>query len=102
MPVIYLIMWSLQKLHYYCGNNLKIDRPPNWFGHKMTLDQVAMGLSERPIRMFPRDREGRWPVHVGSTHSQWGRNRPDLALFYQHLHGDNGAGLGASHQTDMR
>jgi len=68
----------------------------------VTLDQVAKDLSKRLIRIFLCDEEGRRPVYGGSMRFQQDPNWRELVLFYEYFHGDNGAGLGASHQTGCR
>jgi hypothetical protein len=65
----------------------------------MTLDEVAKDLSKRLIRLFLRDEEGIRPVYGGATRFQQDPHWRDLVLFYEYFDGDNGAGLGASHQT---
>ncbi len=97
-PINYLIIESLQKFHHYYGDDLKVECPTG-SGTMLTLDQVAKELSKRLIRIFLRDEEGRRPVYGGSARFQQDPNWRDWVLFYEYFHGDNGAGLGASHQT---
>src|SRR5206468_4409965 len=68
-------------------------------GHVMTLFEVAKELSDRLISTFLRDWEGHRPVYGGATLLQSDEHWRDLILFYEYFHGDEGAGLGASHQT---
>ena len=65
----------------------------------MTLYQVAEELARRLASIFLRDKDGRRPVYGGSRTFQDDPHWRDLILFYEYFHGDNGAGLGASHQT---
>jgi hypothetical protein len=65
----------------------------------MTLYQVAEEITRRLASIFLRDKEGRRPVHGGTRKFQEDPHWRDLILFYEYFHGDNGAGLGASHQT---
>ncbi|MFN7975176.1 MAG: glucosidase [Acidobacteriota bacterium] len=97
-PVNYLIVESLQKFHYFLGDAYKVEMPVG-SGHKDTLWNVAADLSRRLTRLFLRDAEGRRPVY-GATHKfQADPHWKDHILFYEYFHGDNGAGIGASHQT---
>jgi len=65
----------------------------------MNLFEVAKEIGQRLTRIFLRDEEGRRPVHGGNEKLQTDPQRKDYILFYEYFHGDNGAGLGASHQT---
>ena len=97
-PVNFLLIESLQKFHHYLGDNYLVECPTG-SGKMMTLWQVAEELSHRLTRIFLRGRDGRRPLYGGlemfQTDPQW----RDLILFYEYFHGDNGAGIGASHQT---
>ncbi len=97
-PVNYLLIESLQKFHYFYGNTFKIAFPT---GSAATLNlwQVAAELSRRLTRIFLRDADGRRPVYGDTETFQRDPLWRDLVLFYEYFHGDNGAGLGASHQT---
>ena len=97
-PINYLIIESLQKFYHYYGDDLKVECPTG-SGTMVTLDQVAKELSKRLIRIFLPDEKGRRPSDGGSTRFQQDPNWQDLVLFYEYFDGDNGAGLGASHQT---
>ncbi len=97
-PVNYLMVESLQKFHHYLGDDYKVECPTG-SGTFMTLWEVAAELSKRLTRTFLRDGDGRRPVHGGNTRYQTDALWNDLVLFYEYFHGDNGAGLGASHQT---
>ncbi len=97
-PVNYLIIESLQKFHHYFGDDLKVECPAG-SGQVMSLWDVAADLSRRLTRIFLRDSGGRRPVYGGSDKFQRDPHWQDLVLFYEYFHGDNGAGIGASHQT---
>ncbi len=97
-PVNYLIIESLQKFHYYFGDDLKVDCPAG-SGQLMSLWEVATDLSRRLTRIFLRGAEGTRPVYGGSDKFQRDPLWRDFILFYEYFHGDNGAGIGASHQT---
>ena len=96
-PINYLVIESLQKLDYYYGDSFKVEMPTGsntW----MTLGDVAKELSQRLIKLFLRDGEKR-PIYGGLDVFQDDPQWRDLILFNEYFHGDNGAGLGASHQT---
>jgi hypothetical protein len=85
--------------HYaYYGDDFTIECPTG-SGIEMTLFQVAEEISNRLIGSFVPDADGRRPVYGGSEKFQTDEHWRDLVLFYEYFHGDNGAGLGASHQT---
>jgi hypothetical protein len=98
MPVNGLIVRALLQYYLYYGDEFKIDCPTG-SGRLMTLYQVAEELSRRLANMFLKDRDGRRPVYGGTQKFQEDPYWRDLVLFYEYFHGDNGAGLGASHQT---
>ncbi len=98
MPVNYLIIESLQKFHYYLGDEFKVECPTG-SGNWMNLWEVASELSQRLIRIFLKNEAGDRPVYGGTTQFQTDPHWHDLILFYEYFHGDNGAGIGASHQT---
>jgi hypothetical protein len=97
-PVNYLLIESLQKYHYYLGDAFKVECPTN-SGQMMTLWEVAAEISRRLSHLFLRGEDGRRPVFGGTEKFQTDPHWRDLLLFYEYFHGDNGAGLGASHQT---
>ncbi len=97
-PVNYLLIESLQKFHYYLGDGFKVECPTG-SGQMMTLWDVATEISRRLARIFQRDADGRRPVHGGIEKFQSDPHWKDWVLFYEYFHGDNGAGIGASHQT---
>ncbi|MEP0545979.1 MAG: glucosidase [Rhodothermales bacterium] len=97
-PVNHLMVESLQKYDHYYGESLKVEHPVG-SGQFMPLDDVATDLSRRLVRLFLRDDDGRRPVYGGEDLFQHDEHWRDHVLFYEYFHGDNGAGLGASHQT---
>jgi hypothetical protein len=98
MPVNGLIIRALLQYYLYYGNDFKIECPTG-SGRMMTLYQVAEELSRRLANIFLKDKNGRRPVYGGAQKFQEDPHWRDLVLFYEYFHGDNGAGLGASHQT---
>jgi hypothetical protein len=97
-PVNYLIIESLQKFHYYLGENYRVELPFG-SGRMASLWEVAAELSRRLTHLFLRDGDGRRPVYGGTERFQKDPHFRDHVLFFEYFHGDNGAGLGASHQT---
>lgn len=97
-PVNYLIIESLQKFHYFYGDNYKVECPTG-SGQMLSLWEVAAELSRRLCRLFLRDGEGRRPVNGGNPLFDGDPHWRNLVLFYEYFHGDDGRGLGASHQT---
>ena len=97
-PVNYLIIESLQKFHFYLGDSYKVECP-HGSGEQLTLWNVAGELSRRMNRIFLRGEDGRRPVFGGSHKLQTDPHFRDHILFYEYFHGDDGAGIGASHQT---
>jgi hypothetical protein len=97
-PVNFLIIRALLNYYAYYGNNLTVECPTG-SGRKMNLYQVAEEIVGRLARMFLKDRQGQRPVYGGAREFQEDPHWRDLILFYEYFHGDNGAGLGASHQT---
>ena len=97
-PVNYLIIESLQKFHHYLGDDYKVECPTG-SGQMMTLWEVAAEISRRLNRIFLRGEDGRRPVFGGTEKFQTDPHWRDLILFHEYFHGDNGAGIGASHQT---
>jgi hypothetical protein len=98
MPVNALIIRGLLHYYAYYGDRFTIECPTG-SGRRMTLYQVAEEISRRLSAIFLRDGEGRRPVYGGAAKFQDDPHWKDLLLFYEYFHGDNGAGLGASHQT---
>jgi hypothetical protein len=98
MPVNGLIIRALTHYYGYYGNEFTIDCPTG-SGRRMNLYQVAEEIARRLASIFLRDAQGRRPVHGGARKFQEDPHWRDYLLFYEYFHGDNGAGLGASHQT---
>jgi hypothetical protein len=97
-PVNFLLIESLQKFHFFLGDNYKVECPTG-SGNSATLWQIAGEISQRLTRIFLRDKEGRRPVFGGTEKFQNDPHWRDLIPFHEYFHGDNGAGIGASHQT---
>ena len=97
-PLNYLLIESLQKWHHYLGDEYKVECPTG-SGSLMTLREVAAELSRRLSGIFLRDGEGRRAVNGGNPLFDQDPHWRDYILFFEYFHGENGAGLGASHQT---
>jgi hypothetical protein len=97
-PVNYLLIESLQKFHYFLGDQYTVEYPTG-SGHRATLWQVAGEISRRLTHVFLKDERGRRPVFGGTDMFQEHAHWQDAIPFYEYFHGDNGAGIGASHQT---
>jgi len=97
-PVNFLIVESLQKYHHFFGDDLKVACPTG-SGRLMSLWSVAADISRRLSRLFLVGADGRRPVFGGTEKFQSDPHWRGMPLFYEYFHGDNGAGLGASHQT---
>src|SRR3989449_623044 len=97
-PVNYLLIEALQKFHYFYGAGLTVEFPTG-SSKQLDLWRVAGELSRPLIRIFLRDGDGRRPVYGGTEKFQRDPHWRDLILFYEYFHGDNGAGIGAGHQT---
>ena len=98
MPVNALLVQSLRKLYSYYGNDFTIECPTG-SGQLMTLWEVASDIARRLSNIFLRDKNGRRPVYGDTAKFQNDPHWRDLILFYEYFHGDNGRGIGASHQT---
>jgi hypothetical protein len=98
MPVNGLIIRALLQYYLYYGDDFKIECPTG-SGNLMTLYQVAEEISRRLANIFLKGKDGRRPVYGGAQKFREDPHWRDLVLFYEYFHGDNGAGLGASHQT---
>ncbi len=98
MPVNALLIRALLSFYLYYGDNFKIECPTG-SGNLMNLFEVAREISNRLTKIFVRDEAGRRPVYGGTEKFQTDPHWKDFILFYEYFHGDNGAGLGASHQT---
>jgi hypothetical protein len=97
-PLNFLIIESLQKYHYYYGDDFRVEFPTG-SGTTLTLWEVARELSKRLASIFLRDERGRRALYGGTEKFQSDPHWRDRILFYEYFHGDNGAGIGASHQT---
>ena len=98
MPVNGLLIRALLNFYLYYGDNFKVECPTG-SGRQMNLFEVAREIANRLARIFLRDSSGRRPVYGGTEKFQTDPYWKDYILFYEYFHGDNGAGLGASHQT---
>lgn len=98
MPMNVLLIRALQQYYLYYGDNFKVECPTG-SGNMMNLFEVSKDISDRLIRMFIRNNNGERPVYGGTKKFQTDPHWQDYILFYEYFHGDNGAGLGASHQT---
>jgi hypothetical protein len=97
-PLNYLLIESLQKFHYYLGDNYRVEFPTG-SGRMLTLWECSMELSRRLIALFTRDEDGRRPFNGDVALFQNDPRWRDLILFHEYFHGETGEGLGASHQT---
>ncbi len=97
-PVNYLLIESLQKFHHFYGDELKVECPTG-SGNMLNLWEVSQELSRRLSHIFLRDSDGKRPVYGDLDKFQTDENWNDLILFHEYFHGDNGSGVGASHQT---
>jgi hypothetical protein len=97
-PVNALLIRALVQYYAYYGDKFKIECPTG-SGHQMNLFEVSREIANRLSRTFLRDENGRRPVYGGIQKFQTDPHWRDYILFHEYFHGDNGAGLGASHQT---
>src|SRR5262249_36986504 len=98
VPVNAMLIRALLNFYLYYGDNFKIECPTG-SGKMMNLFEVSKDIADRLTRIFLRDERGRRPVYGGTEKFQSDPHWRDHILFYEYFHGDNGAGLGASHQT---
>ena len=98
MPVNGLLIRALMNLYQFYGDDFKVECPTG-SGKYMTLYEVAEELGRRLSRIFLRDESGQRPLYGGTRKLQEDPHWKDYIMFYEYFHGDNGAGLGASHQT---
>ncbi len=98
MPVNAMIIRALLNFYLYYGDNFKIECPTG-SGNMMNLFEVSKEIADRLSRIFLRNEQGQRPVYGGTEKFQTDPLWRDHLLFYEYFHGDNGAGLGASHQT---
>jgi len=97
-PINFLVIEALDRYYSFYGDSFKIECPTG-SGTFMNLKQVADEISRRLSLLFLRDPQGRRPCHGDDTRYAKNPFWKDLILFYEHFHGDNGTGIGASHQT---
>jgi hypothetical protein len=97
-PINFLLIEALERYHYFYGDDFQIECPTG-SGQKMNLAEVARELSTRLASLCLPDSTGQRPCHGEDRRYADDPHFKDLVLFYEHFHGDNGRGLGASHQT---
>jgi hypothetical protein len=97
-PINIILLRALLNIYAYMGDRFKVECPTG-SGRLMNLYEVALEISNRLTAIFLRGGDGRRPVHGGQPVLQNDQHWRDLLLFYEYFHGDNGAGIGASHQT---
>jgi hypothetical protein len=98
MPVNFMIISALQRFHDYYGDDFKVECPNN-SGKYLSLKEVAAELTNRLSRLFLRDTNGKRAIFGDNNKMQFDPNFNNYLLFYEYFHGDNGRGVGASHQT---
>ncbi|MBD2231403.1 MGH1-like glycoside hydrolase domain-containing protein [Phormidium tenue] len=98
MPVNLLLIRALLQLYSYYGDDFKLEYPTG-SGDEKTLFEITQCISERLVSIFTKDENGRRPVYGGAEKFQTDPHWQDLILFYEYFHGDDGSGIGASHQT---
>jgi hypothetical protein len=97
-PINVMLIRALLNLHVFFGDGFTVECP-TFSGRQITLYQVAREISDRLTGTFLRDADGRRPVHGGQPILQADPYWRDLVLFHEYFSGDNGAGIGASHQA---
>ncbi len=97
-PLNFLLIEALEKYHHFYRDTVQVECPTG-SGRLMNLDQVAQELRRRLARLFQPDHDGRRPCHGGDPRFAADPHWRDLLLFHEYFHGDDGRGLGASHQT---
>lgn len=97
-PINFLIVESLQRFHFYYGNSMKVELPTG-SGDKRNLDEVAQNISNRLCSIFLKDDVGQRPFNGGNPKFNYDENFKNYITFFEYFHGDNGRGIGASHQT---
>jgi hypothetical protein len=98
MPVNYVVIESLERYHRFYGSDLKLEYPTG-SGKQLTLDLIIADLQDRLISLFTRDENGRRACFGGTERMQTDPAWKDNLIFSEYFHGDNGAAIGASHQT---
>jgi hypothetical protein len=97
-PINYLVLEALERYHHFYGNDLKVECPVG-SGRMLNLQEVAWELEARLAAIFLPDASGRRPCHGQDSRFAADPHWKDLVLFHEYFHGDNGRGVGASHQT---
>ena len=97
-PVNTLIVRALLTLYSYYGDEFQVEFPTG-SGKQMNLFEISREISNRLVNIFTLDKDGRRPVFGGVEKFQTDPHWRDYLLFYEYFHGDNGAGIGATHQT---
>ena len=97
-PVNYLLVEALERYHHFYGDHLKVECPTG-SGNLLNLKQVAEEIASRLAGIFLPNSEGRRPCHGSESRFADDAHWRDLVLFHEYFHGENGKGLGASHQT---
>jgi hypothetical protein len=98
LPVNYLLIEALERYHYFYGDSLEVECPTG-SGRRVNLKEVAEELARRLIALFLPGPDGRRPCHGADPRFAADPAWRDHVLFYEYFHGDDGRGLGASHQT---
>ena len=98
MPVNYLVVESLERYHRFYGADFEVEYPTG-SGKRLPLDQIVADLQDRLISLFTRDADGRRPCFGGTEKMQTDPAWKDNLIFSEYFHGDNGAAIGAFHQT---
>jgi hypothetical protein len=97
-PINFLLVEALERYHHFYGDEFQVECPVG-SGRMLNLQEVAGELSARLARIFLADESGRRPCHAGDQRYASDPHWRDLVLFHEYFHGDNGRGVGASHQT---
>jgi hypothetical protein len=97
-PINFLLVESLERYHHFYGDELQVECPVG-SGRMLNLQEVALELQGRLAGLFLRDEEGRRPCHGSENRYATDPHWKNLVLFHEYFHGDNGRGVGASHQT---
>ena len=97
-PVNYLLIEALERYHHFYGDDFRVECPAG-SGNYLTLQEVAAELGRRLSSLFLPDTTGRRPCHADDPHFASDPHWRELVLFHEYFHGDNGRGVGASHQT---
>jgi len=98
MPMNFLFVQSLLEYHKYYGDDMKVPCPDGT-SKKLNLSELSDSINNRLVNMFKKDENGNRPIHALHKDQYSDENFKDLILFYEYFHGDNGRGVGATHQT---